>query len=154
MKDLSIQLHALIDDYTRQLSALQHDAVYSYPRPGKWSGIEELGHLVDSAHSNIRRFVVAQYDDVPLIVYRQDEWVKISNYHQWDFKDVIQLWRMMNVQMCNIWNNMPEQSYNRLCSTGSTPADQHTLSWLAADYIKHMKHHLHHILNLTPVAYP
>ncbi|MEP7265463.1 MAG: DinB family protein [Bacteroidota bacterium] len=154
MKDLSKQLNALIDDYSRQLNALQDDAVYHSPKPGKWSGVEEMGHLVDSAHSNIRRFVVSQYEELPLIVYRQDEWVKISDYQQWSFQDIVQLWRMMNIQMCNIWNAMPEQSYNRLCRTGADVSDQHTLIWLAADYIKHVKHHLHHLLNLAPVNYP
>ena len=30
----------------------------------------------------------------------------------------------------------------------------HTLYWLAKDYIKHLLHHLHQVLNMEPVAYP
>ena len=26
--------------------------------------------------------------------------------------------------------------------------------WLAADYIKHLRHHIHQVLDLTPVTYP
>ena len=30
----------------------------------------------------------------------------------------------------------------------------HDLEWLAEDYIKHLLHHLHQVLELEPVAYP
>jgi len=29
----------------------------------------------------------------------------------------------------------------------------HDLEWLAEDYIKHLLHHLHQVLDLEPVAY-
>jgi hypothetical protein len=38
----------------------------------------------------------------------------------------------------------------RTCQTESL----HSIKWLAKDYITHMKHHLHQVLDLTPVAYP
>ena len=48
--------------------------------PEKWSKKEILGHLCDSALSNIRRFVVTQYKENENIVYDQDFWVKAQNY--------------------------------------------------------------------------
>jgi hypothetical protein len=38
----------------------------------------------------------------------------------------------------------------RTCQTESL----HSIKWLAKDYITYMKHHLHQVLDLTPVAYP
>jgi hypothetical protein len=32
--------------------------------------------------------------------------------------------------------------------------EPHSISWLAQDYIRHMLHHLHQILQLEPVTYP
>jgi hypothetical protein len=40
--------------------------------------------------------------------------------------------------------------YQRTAQTESLQSIQ----WLAADYVKHLLHHLHVILNLEPVAYP
>jgi hypothetical protein len=31
---------------------------------------------------------------------------------------------------------------------------EYTIDWLAADYCNHLLHHLHHILDLDPIAYP
>jgi hypothetical protein len=34
------------------------------------------------------------------------------------------------------------------------PNELRSIAWLAADYNKHLLHHLHHLLNMDPVAYP
>ncbi|MDV7698522.1 DinB family protein [Chryseobacterium soli] len=47
--------------------------------PEKWSKKEILGHLCDSAFTNIRRFVITQYKENENIVYDQDLWVKAQN---------------------------------------------------------------------------
>jgi hypothetical protein len=31
---------------------------------------------------------------------------------------------------------------------------EHTIEWLAQDYIKHLLHHLHQVLDSEPVDYP
>ena len=45
---------------------------------------------------------------------------------------------------------MAEEMKQRKCQTETLP----TLEWLAQDYIKHLKHHLHQVLELEPIAYP
>jgi len=82
MNETIQQLQAIIAKYTPLLKAVKEDAWRIKPLPGKWSKAEELGHLIDSAQNNIRRFIVGQYEEQPHIVYKQDEWVKISNYQQ------------------------------------------------------------------------
>ena len=46
--------------------------------------------------------------------------------------------------------HIPAGAEEKLCSTG----ELHTVQWLAEDYIKHLKHHLHQVLEMEPVAYP
>ena len=55
-----------------------------------------LGRLIDSAQTNIRRFIVARYEEKPFIKYAQDEWVAAANYQQYDTGDLIQLWVLLN----------------------------------------------------------
>ncbi len=45
---------------------------------------------------------------------------------------------------------MPENAYENEVLTQAL----HTVTWLAADYNKHMLHHLHQVLHLEQVTYP
>lgn len=150
MTELADQLESLIAGYKTSLLSIPEASLTSKPSPTKWSRKEIIGHLIDSAESNIRRFVVAQYEDSPFIVYNQDKWVSIVNYQQWNTKDIIELWYLLNRQIGMIWRNTNHEAAQRQCQT----QDLHTLEWLAIDYIKHLKHHMHVVLELEPFAYP
>lgn len=143
-------LENLISDYTNRLNIIDTDSFSHKPIPEKWSKKEILGHLIDSAQANIRRMVVAQYEDNPTIGYNQDQWVLISDYQHYSDKDLIELWALLNKHFCHILKNIPAGMEKRICTTQA----EHTLEWLAEDYVKHLKHHMHVILELDPVAYP
>lgn len=150
MKSTAAELEKIINQYLPSLKIITEEKYSFKSSPQKWSKKEVLGHLIDSVQSNIRRFVVAQYEENPLIKYNQDKWVSIANYQHWDTGDIINLWHLLNKQVCHILNNTPENMYQRKCETEAL----HTIEWLAADYIKHLRHHLHVILDLEPVPYP
>jgi hypothetical protein len=154
LKILSEKLRILTDDYYDQLTALSENRFSESRGEGKWTRKEELGHLIDSAHNNLRRFIVTQYEDKPHIIYKQDDWVKLSAYPQWTKNDVIQSWKMINLQICAVWNNISDESKGRLCNTGRDSEELHSIEWLSVDYIKHLQHHMHHVLDLEHVAYP
>lgn len=149
MDSIARELNAIID---KNLSALQfiseNEFIYK-PSPGKWSKKEILGHLIDSAQNNIRRFVVSQYDERPKIVYNQDKWVHLANYQHYSLPDLISLWYLLNKHICHILKSIPAEMEDRQCES----EELHTLKWLAQDYTRHLLHHLHQILNLEPVAY-
>ena len=70
------ELRHLVDEFSQKINALPDSELYAKPIPTKWSKIEILGHLVDSAQNNLRRFICGQYESIPpLIVYDQDFWV-------------------------------------------------------------------------------
>lgn len=150
MNAIAIQLETLIDEYVMQLNAGSQDDFAYKPLPNKWSKKEVIGHLIDSAQNNIRRFIVAQDEENPTIVYNQDKWVAINDYQHHGLKDLIQLWYLLNKQACNILKNISEEVSQRICNAGAS----YTIEWMAQDYIKHLQHHIHIILNLEPVAYP
>lgn len=144
------ELERIISKYATQLSQLSEDEFTLKSSPGKWSKKEILGHLIDSVQNNTRRFVVAQYEENPHIVYAQDFWVAAAGYQHYYTSDLVALWLLLNKHACRILQNMPEETGKRQCLTG----ELHSIEWLAADYNKHLLHHLHQILNLEPVAYP
>jgi DinB family protein len=144
------ELDKIIDE---RLSALQFipDDKFGYkPSPTKWSKKEILGHLVDSAQSNIRRFIVAQYEEQPRIVYNQDKWVAITNYQKYSLPDLISLWYLLNKHICHLLRNISPEMAQRKIQT----EELHEVGWLAQDYVRHLLHHLHQVLELEPVAYP
>ena len=150
MHSIASQLETLIMAYLPQLNAISEEQLYLKPSPTKWSRKEIIGHLIDSAQNNIRRFVIAQYEDNPSITYNQDKWVAICNYQQMDSMLIIQLWYLLNKQIIGLLEHTPADTAQRTCNNGNI----HTIEWLAEDYIKHLKHHIHYALGLEPVAYP
>src|ERR1043165_7301266 len=102
MKAIAARLDKMIDEHVSSLRSVSQDEFHFKPSAKKWSKKEILGHLVDSAQNNIRRFIVAQYEERPKIVYNQDQWVAITNYQQYPATDLIDLWHQLNKHICQV----------------------------------------------------
>lgn len=142
MKEVIIELQNILQEFSRHLNNMT-DAEFSLkPSEKKWSKKEVLGHLIDSAHNNLRRFICGQYEaPPPKIIYDQDFWVKANGYQEYDKENVINLWYLVNTQIIFVLRQIPEESFNKVVETSTL----HTLEWLAVDYIKHLKHHMNQI---------
>lgn len=148
---IALTLDTIIDDYLHQLNDLSDTDSSHKPSPAKWSRKEIIGHLTDSAQTNIRRFVTAQYEENPSVSYDQDKWVSLNNYQHLPLEHVTQLWYLLNKQIVYILENTSDETSQR---TTSKTNETHSVEWLAQDYIKHLNHHIHQVLNLESVAYP
>lgn len=152
MKNATRELREIVEAYSRKLTDIPRNEFSAKPLPHKWSKIEVLGHLIDSAQNNLRRFICGQYEsDPPHIVYQQDFWVAANHYQHMKQEEVIALWRLLNLRICAVLENMPPENYGKQCNTGSL----HSLEWLAGDYVKHLKHHMNQIISKSfDVIYP
>lgn len=110
--------------------------------PEKWSKKEILGHLCDSAFTNIRRFVITQYKENENIVYDQDVWVKAQNYQNISASEIISLWKVLNMQIVHVVENIPDEALQRTCDTTKTDPRAFTLAFIIQDYIDHLQYHL------------
>lgn len=108
----------------------------------KWSKKEIIGHLCDSAFTNIRRFVVTQYKENENVVYDQNAWVKAQNYQNVPTNDLIDLWKSLNYQLVHIVENIPDEALQRTCDTTKIEPRIFTLEFLINDYVDHLQHHL------------
>src|SRR6185295_15411456 len=113
MKAIASELNKIIEDHVSSLRSVTQKEFHFKPSPTKWSKKEILGHLVDSAQNNIRRFIVAQYDERPKIVYNQDRWVAITNYQQYPLTELINLWYQLNRHICQVLTFMSTEMSNR-----------------------------------------
>ena len=95
-------LKQIVETYIQKFSQIPDEDFSAKPNPNKWSRKEVVGHLTDSAQNNLRRFIVGQYETEPNIVYEQDFWVKSNNYQETPTENVIQLWKLLNLQICSV----------------------------------------------------
>ncbi|MDV3746664.1 hypothetical protein CMU21_02345 [Elizabethkingia anophelis] len=135
-------LKTIIDTELKRFEIISEDEWVYKASLEKWSRKEILGHLCDSAFTNIRRFVVTQYKENENIVYDQDEWVKAQNYQNIPAAEVINLWKSLNYQIVHIVENMPDEALQRTCDTSKTTPEILTLEVLIKGYIDHLHHHL------------
>lgn len=150
MENTILALESLLNEREKDLRKLDENLILESPAPGKWSKKQIMGHLVDSALNNARRFVAGQYEHMPQITYNQDQWVGISHYQEYPFGQLVTLFIAINRHIIHILRFTTPAGRDRLVKT----QQEHTIEWLAADYLKHLRHHLHQVLDLEPVAYP
>ena len=152
MKNVILELRQIVTDFNQKINAIPDADFSAKPLPDKWSKKEVIGHLIDSAQNNLRRFICGQYEvPPPAITYQQDFWVDSNGYQYMNRPEIMQLWVLINGRICAVLENMPEGNYSKQCNTGNL----HTLEWLAADYVKHMKHHINQIISGSfNVVYP
>ena len=112
------------------------------PDPARWSKKELIGHLIDSAQNNLRRFVVTQYIVNQNIVYDQNQWVALQHYQNTATADLLELWRLLNFQIARVIENIPSERLAQTCDTGKNGPELHSLDWLIEDYVAHARHHL------------
>ena len=141
------EIQQIIGQFRQKISAIPEVEFSAKPNQNKWSKKEILGHLVDSGQNNLRRFICGQYESKPSkIIYDGDFWVRANDYQGKQSGEVIELWRLINEQICSVLRTMPTTNYNRSSDTGHEGEELHTLQHLAEDYVKHMKHHLNQIV--------
>jgi len=116
-----------------------------------WCAREILGHLIDSACNNHRRFVIGQ--DAPPVVfqgYEQNDWVSRQRYAEVPFRDLVELWGAYNRHLAHLIAVTPESAF---VNSGDGPdGDVVTLGFLMEDYVRHLRHHLDQLRDLLAPA--
>lgn len=134
-----------IQEVPERFRQFSSEVLLQKPAPGKWSKQEILGHLIDSAINNLKRFTDTQYFPQPYTVirYNQDELVVINQYQQLPLEHLLQLWAILNTQVAQVISTIPagKLGYTVIIPSGESK----TLEWLAIDYVEHMEHHLKQI---------
>src|SRR6478609_284135 len=79
--------------------------------PEKWSKKEVLGHLIDSALNNLKRFTEIQFSPAPFIIesYNQNELVKVNYYQELPLDHLLELWESLNQQIAYVVKHIPAE---------------------------------------------
>ncbi len=149
MKKSVEKLGNLLQQTAQFLQALSAAELTAEPAPGKWSKKQILGHLIDSAVNNLRRFTEIQFSSrpYPIQTYNQDELVKANDYQNADIQELIILWLSLNRRIQQVMLLQTEQTLSYpIILPGGENAD---LRFLMLDYVDHLEHHVRQIKNST-----
>lgn len=149
-------LKNIIEDNYIELNQLSSGQFSDKPKDDKWSSKEIIGHLIDSAINNHRRLILSK-EGVDSIYegYDQVQWVQKNNYQNRSKKDLLDLWRLMNLQLADVIDTLDVDIVShRVVKKASEPVDESivnnekpfNLKYLIEDYIFHLEHHLGQIM--------
>ena len=142
------QLEIHIETFPGKLKQVSTEDLLRRPAPGKWSKQEVLGHLVDSAINNLKRFTEIQFLPQPysVISYRQNELVMVNDYQNLSLDHLLDLWRALNRQIVLVVERIPADKLNYPVDPQYEDREMKTLGWIICDYVAHMEHHFRQIL--------
>lgn len=128
----------------KQLSSAE---LLNKPAPDRWSKKEILGHLIDSAVNNLKRFTEIQFLPQPysIISYKQNELVIANDYQNLSPDHLLDLWQALNRQIVFVVRNIPAEKLNYPVDPQYENKELKTLGWIICDYVAHMEHHFRQI---------
>ena len=140
---IAADLHAAVDAGLEMFGHIDEPLTTKRPAEGGWCAREVLGHLVDSACNNHRRFVIGQATAETATVfetYEQDAWVARQRYAEVPFRDIVALWVAYNRHLAHVIAATPEPAlaHEARFSGGNAV----TLGFVMQDYVVHLRHHL------------
>lgn len=116
------------------------------PSEDAWSIKEITGHLIDSAANNHQRFVRLQLlEKLTFPDYGQDNihWVRIQNYQNRTWDELLGLWRHYNIQLAYIIRSVDPSCLINVWQLDAQ--NRVTLYELMTDYLRHLEAHLDQI---------
>lgn len=154
---LSTTIKQIVDTAGLQLNAIG-DLTYleAKSNPQKWSKKEILGHLVDSAYNNHRRFkVAADQEHLVFDGYDQDREVVQHQYQQRDYHEILSGWKSANTQIAYLIASLSDEllnrqtiqhNFDRIAFKQVAKGQSAALKYLVKDYIIHLEYHLAQII--------
>ena len=156
MKEFIEDFRQAIEKSAAAMRHIPEDASAIPRTPGTWSRKQIMGHLLDSACNNHRRFVLAQIQgDLVFPGYDQRMWVELQRYQDAPWSSLIEFWRAYNLHLAHVMAAIPvdllrrpytKHTLHQIASEPIPEKEPATLEYLIRDYVGHLKHHVDQIL--------
>ena len=145
---IAADLHAAIGEGLQLLQQADETRTTRRLESEGWCAREVLGHLIDSACNNHRRFVVGQsISTTQFDSYDQNEWVARQHYDMAPWHDLVTLWTAYNRHLAHVMASTPDEIAAR-AARSPDGSGQVTIAFLMQDYVTHLRHHLVQLRNL------
>ena len=156
-REIAADLRNAVDEGVELILAAPEERSARRPADGGWCAREVIGHLIDSACNNHRRFIINQSAESMIIdPYDQDAWIARQHYADQPAARLAALWAVYNRHLADVIEVIPNDVLNHprgpiaylgfgYITTSDTTA---TIGHLAADYVGHLRHHLKQLREL------
>ncbi len=147
MTETANKLEQLLQSGLKYLSVSSDLELSQKQSAEKWSKKEILGHLIDSGINNLQRFTEIQFEEKPYPIrkYNQTALVKVNNYQNAKSQELIEFWLAINNRIKQIIDLQTEKTLNYKIEIEKARISD--LKFLIKDYLNHLEHHLHQIMN-------
>ncbi|MBM4176496.1 MAG: hypothetical protein FJ213_10050 [Ignavibacteria bacterium] len=159
MKHFLDEMKKFIESTADRLLDMADSEVHKKRDDSYWSTAEILGHLIDSACNNHRRFVLAQFkSDLVFDGYDQDKWTAVQNYIGEDWQTLVLLWKNYNFHIIHLCGQIPENllekkrlshNLNQIAWKKIDKSSSVTLEYFIKDYFGHLKHHIEQLFSIS-----
>lgn len=139
-----------------EMRAIDGDAAHEPRKPGAWSRAQIVGHLIDSACNNHRRFVVAQQtDDLVFDGYDHTHWAACQGHDRAEWAGLVDLWEAYNLHLLRAVGRIGpavldtprrEHTLDAIAYRPVPAGEPATLGYLIEDYYAHLDHHMKQVL--------
>jgi hypothetical protein len=141
------KLETYLVKFPAQIKKISAEELLQKPVSGKWSKQEIVGHLVDSAINNLKRFTEIQFSPQParIIGYDQVNLISVNDYQHLPIDHLLELWTALNRQVVFVVRKIPSEKLDYAVDPQYESKEMKTLGWVICDYVAHMEHHFRQI---------
>ena len=148
---IAADLHAALAEGLVLFAGIDEALSRERAKPDGWCAREVVGHLIDSACNNHRRFILGQTPGLPKFDgYDGDVWVARQQYVDESWADIVSLWAAYNRHLRHVIARTPAE-HLRMSAIDPDGSDQVTVGFLMQDYVGHIRHHLEQVRRVTGV---
>src|SRR5688572_33079531 len=102
-REIAAALNDAVDEGLRLFGKAGDAETLARPAPDQWNAREVLGHLIDSACNNHRRFVLGQSADIEKFDgYDGEQWVARQRPGEESWQDLVTLWSAYNRHLAHV----------------------------------------------------
>ncbi len=142
---IAADLRAAVTDALGLFAGIDEDLSRLKPRPDAWCAREIVGHLIDSASNNHRRFVIGQLPGLARFDgYEQDLWVSRQHYADESWAELVGLWAAYNRHLMHVMRHTTAAAAanSAIAPNGSEAV---SVGFLMHDYVRHLRHHVEQV---------
>lgn len=149
---LAADLHAALAEGLVVFVGIDEELSRVRLKPDGWCAREIVGHLIDSACNNHRRWIVGQTPGLAKFDgYEQNVWVSRQQYAEESWADVVALWAAYNRHLRHVISRTPPE-HMLLAATSPDGEGPVTIGFLMQDYVGHIRHHLEQVRRVTGLS--
>lgn len=138
--DIVTELRNQLYQTTLFLNSLSEEQANHRYAPDKWSIKELVGHINDTERIFAYRALrFARNDQTPIEGYEQDDYVKNSQFDNYQFADLVEEFKNLRQANLVLFSNLADEAWSRTGKANNKEISVRALAYIIAG------HELHHI---------